>query len=154
MIQLRTIQSWLLAAAMALHLPGCASSQLEATPEHPASPSAPQAPLPPVGEALANPQDPSAQQPDGDAANSPAGHSHGTAEAPSKSAPAADAAAHGGHQGHAPAANTAAPDDHASAAAAGEAERWTCPMHPEVIQSGPGKCPKCGMKLVPVTPKQ
>ena len=26
---------------------------------------------------------------------------------------------------------------------------YTCPMHPEVISSAPGKCPKCGMKLVP-----
>lgn len=25
---------------------------------------------------------------------------------------------------------------------------YTCPMHPEVIQSGPGKCPVCGMDLV------
>ncbi len=25
---------------------------------------------------------------------------------------------------------------------------WTCPMHPEVRQKGPGDCPKCGMKLV------
>ena len=35
--------------------------------------------------------------------------------------------------------------------AAGEekAAAWTCPMHPEVKQSGPGKCPKCGMDLVP-----
>ncbi len=24
---------------------------------------------------------------------------------------------------------------------------WTCPMHPEVKSSGPGKCPKCGMFL-------
>jgi Cu+-exporting ATPase len=24
---------------------------------------------------------------------------------------------------------------------------YTCPMHPEVIQSGPGPCPKCGMAL-------
>jgi hypothetical protein len=32
-------------------------------------------------------------------------------------------------------------------------ERWTCPMHPEVIQSKPGNCPKCGMKLVPMEPK-
>jgi Flp pilus assembly protein TadB len=26
---------------------------------------------------------------------------------------------------------------------------YTCPMHPEVISDVPGKCPKCGMKLVP-----
>ena len=25
----------------------------------------------------------------------------------------------------------------------------TCPMHPEVRQEGPGKCPECGMFLVP-----
>jgi P-type Cu+ transporter len=26
---------------------------------------------------------------------------------------------------------------------------YTCPMHPEVIQQGPGTCPKCGMALEP-----
>lgn len=25
---------------------------------------------------------------------------------------------------------------------------WTCPMHPEVKEKGPGKCSICGMKLV------
>ena len=25
---------------------------------------------------------------------------------------------------------------------------YTCPMHPEVTRSSPGKCPKCGMDLV------
>jgi len=28
---------------------------------------------------------------------------------------------------------------------------YTCPMHPEVRQGGPGNCPKCGMALEPVT---
>lgn len=28
---------------------------------------------------------------------------------------------------------------------------YTCPMHPEVRQLGPGSCPKCGMALEPVT---
>ena len=28
----------------------------------------------------------------------------------------------------------------------------TCPMHPEVRQSGPGSCPKCGMALEPESP--
>ncbi len=27
---------------------------------------------------------------------------------------------------------------------------YTCPMHPEVRESKPGKCPKCGMDLVPM----
>lgn len=29
-------------------------------------------------------------------------------------------------------------------------QQYTCPMHPEVIKNTPGKCPKCGMDLVPV----
>ncbi|MFP5402449.1 MAG: heavy metal translocating P-type ATPase [Gammaproteobacteria bacterium] len=29
---------------------------------------------------------------------------------------------------------------------------YTCPMHPEVRQIGPGTCPKCGMALEPVMP--
>ncbi len=28
------------------------------------------------------------------------------------------------------------------------AERWQCPMHPNVVQDHPGECPICGMKLV------
>lgn len=28
---------------------------------------------------------------------------------------------------------------------------YTCPMHPEVEESAPGKCPICGMELTPVT---
>jgi Cu+-exporting ATPase len=30
--------------------------------------------------------------------------------------------------------------------------KYTCPMHPEIVQDGPGSCPKCGMPLVPMTP--
>ncbi|BFI96456.1 MAG: heavy metal translocating P-type ATPase [Rhodanobacter sp.] len=29
---------------------------------------------------------------------------------------------------------------------------YTCPMHPEVQQAGPGDCPKCGMALEPMMP--
>lgn len=32
-----------------------------------------------------------------------------------------------------------------------QTQLWTCPMHPEVIQNEPGNCPKCGMKLVPLS---
>ena len=32
-----------------------------------------------------------------------------------------------------------------------DTREYTCPMHPEVRQIGPGACPKCGMALEPVT---
>src|SRR6266852_4149081 len=49
----------------------------------------------------------------------------------------------------APAAADTAP---ASLAVAPEAHgvRYTCPMHPEIVQIGPGVCPKCGMALEPM----
>lgn len=31
-----------------------------------------------------------------------------------------------------------------------DAGKYTCPMHPEVVQDKPGACPKCGMALEPV----
>ena len=30
-------------------------------------------------------------------------------------------------------------------------QRYTCPMHPQIVQDAPGKCPLCGMTLVPLT---
>lgn len=30
-----------------------------------------------------------------------------------------------------------------------EGVEYTCPMHPEIVQIGPGSCPKCGMALEP-----
>lgn len=32
----------------------------------------------------------------------------------------------------------------------GESEVWTCAMHPQIRQDGPGQCPICGMDLIPV----
>jgi len=29
-------------------------------------------------------------------------------------------------------------------------QKYTCPMHPEIVRDEPGNCPKCGMNLVPV----
>lgn len=33
------------------------------------------------------------------------------------------------------------------------AQKYTCTMHPEVVMNKPGKCPKCGMALVPMKKK-
>jgi len=46
------------------------------------------------------------------------------------------------HAGQPPHAATADPD-----------AEYTCPMHPEIRQKGPGTCPKCGMALEPVIPE-
>jgi Cu+-exporting ATPase len=49
------------------------------------------------------------------------------------------------HEAHAPSA-------HRESAPIGTI--YTCPMHPEVRQSGPGSCPKCGMALEPEMPTE
>ncbi len=49
---------------------------------------------------------------------------------------------HGGHGGHKAHTGMGAPGDSST--------EYTCPMHPEVRQAGPGTCPKCGMTLEPV----
>jgi len=38
----------------------------------------------------------------------------------------------------------------AGAAQADKKSRYTCPMHPTIVQDHPGDCPICGMKLVPL----
>jgi FtsP/CotA-like multicopper oxidase with cupredoxin domain len=43
-------------------------------------------------------------------------------------------------------------DDPAAMPAAAGPVIYACPMHPEVTSDEPGRCPKCGMKLLAVTP--
>ena len=42
--------------------------------------------------------------------------------------------------------------DSSSAKISNSNNDYTCPMHPEVRQQGPGSCPKCGMALEPIAP--
>ncbi|WP_435504536.1 copper-transporting P-type ATPase [Variovorax sp. RHLX14] len=53
---------------------------------------------------------------------------------------------HAGHHGH---VTRSAADNSSPAAGQGQVE-YTCPMHPQVRQMGPGSCPICGMALEPV----
>jgi P-type Cu+ transporter len=51
----------------------------------------------------------------------------------------------------------ASPKSHATVAVAtsaksAEGARYTCPMHPQIMQVGPGACPICGMALEPMDP--
>ncbi len=69
--------------------------------------------------------------------------------------PDESASPHAGHSGHGtPTTESNAPAPPASAGSAAPAEQapagtYVCPMHPEIIRKEPGKCPICGMKLVP-----
>jgi Cu(I)/Ag(I) efflux system membrane fusion protein len=49
----------------------------------------------------------------------------------------------------APSTSQTAADRHDEKSAAA-AEVWTCPMHPQIKEKGPGSCPICGMSLVKV----
>lgn len=51
-----------------------------------------------------------------------------------------------GHQHHVPASAAE------SAVTVPSGAKWTCPMHPEIVQDGPGSCPICGMALEPMMP--
>jgi hypothetical protein len=111
----------------------CASSNLDIPEDHPANYRAATAPLP-----LAKPL----------VAAAPS-------EAPS-STPSMPADHH--HHGSQPIAPTKAdaPAPTTSAAPATSAkpqagETWTCPMHPQIVRTEPGKCPICGMNLVKST---
>lgn len=42
----------------------------------------------------------------------------------------------------------------APAIAAPPGTTYTCPMHPQIVQEGPGACPICGMALEPVMPSE
>jgi len=72
-------------------------------------------------------------------------------------APGTNSAAMPAHANHddsitqiaaAPTNQAAAPGPKHSATAV----RFTCPMHPQIIRSGPGSCPICGMALEPMDP--
>ncbi len=67
-----------------------------------------------------------------------------------------DHGAHGGSSGTDGTKESAPPGhegmQHGEAKPAKEAKDatvYTCPMHPEIREKAPGKCPKCGMTLVP-----
>jgi len=61
-----------------------------------------------------------------------------------KQAGAGQAGAHSAHAGHAHAEH-----EHANLPAD---TIYTCPMHPQIRQRGPGSCPICGMALEPLVP--
>lgn len=85
----------------------------------------------------------------------------GMAVTPDKATPRADFDAHtyyfcSAHCQHKFTANPAlylqSPQERPQTHAADPDQSYTCPMHPEVVQQGPGDCPSCGMALEPLAP--
>ncbi len=67
--------------------------------------------------------------------------------------PAADAEHHGHAHVHAQIAQGSSGnvrDTPVVAEAVPAGNKYTCPMHPEIVRDAPGSCPKCGMALVPI----
>lgn len=135
--------------AVSLTLAGCAG-RVRVAPlaeDHPASPRASETPFrfpslqpepqdaPRTGVAWALPPDASrpASETEGPSGHGAAhGQTHGRSEAHEKSS-----------EEKAPAATAAQGDQEARPAL------YACPMHAEVVQDRPGRCPKCGMALAP-----
>lgn len=113
---------------LALPLAGCAATTPppRLAPISPADVDGPEAVTPPAGPTLAH--EPETQAATAGAA--PATGNEGHHMPPRRGEP---------HAGQAPAHHQKA---------APEAESYTCTMHPEVSEPGPGGCPKCGMPLV------
>lgn len=126
---MRSFVSYSVTLALAV-LAACAASRVEPVVGAATHPKSETVALPTVGASLAAAYDPFAD---------------GTAHA------ADDHSAHGAldHSAHAADDDPGGTDE----APRSDAAAYTCPMHPEVVQQGPGKCPKCGMALVPQKPK-
>lgn len=136
------------AALLASTSLGCASTRLQVDEGHPASPASHTAAPAPVGGALDPDYEParaSSAEPAEESGTTVHEHGdHGDAhqQGSAEPQPGADAPSHE----HAPA--TPAPSSNPKE----PATLWTCPMHPQIVQSEPGNCPICGMKLKPKEP--
>lgn len=107
----------------------------------PANPSAPQAP-PLTISGLQT--DPLPGEHNADAATSGPEHDDASRASNPDTRPSDPVSGHNDHD-HQPASLAR------STPSAAKAPIYTCPMHPEVRSSRPGRCPKCGMTLVPKT---
>jgi membrane fusion protein, copper/silver efflux system len=118
---------WLGVALVGVHsLAGCVGSELEAPASHPGHPQARHGKVM-MSTALGPELDVRVEQDEG--ADSHAGH--------------------GDHSGHQHEPETAPEAPSAPSQPAGASATYSCPMHPEIVREEPGKCPVCGMKLVP-----
>jgi Heavy metal binding domain len=126
-------------------LAACVSTHVDVPRDHPANAAAPLSPvalIPALGTAAVGAEEtaPAGHQAGPDPHGSHAhGHGHAHGDSQDRPAPA---------PGGPPATAASASPAPITQADKPPAEVWTCPMHPEVVKSGPGQCPICGMNLV------
>ena len=105
----------------------------------------------PVSQSPRDPSNPAAAEgvvPSAPTPNTPPASTEG----PQGSRPPASQDSHGSHQHDHSSHRGAGSSSGAHAVEstdAGVSAGYVCPMHPEVTSSAPGRCPKCGMNLVP-----
>jgi hypothetical protein len=135
-MRLRLLSAW----SLLLLLAGCAGmTPSSLSPDHPANPAAAESPLSPPSQTLTvNDAPPS-----------------GTELKPSQLKTEMGSMHHGDHlAGKKHEAPSTPPGENAALSAplrtpaTTQASVYTCKMHPEVSSNAPGKCAKCGMKLV------
>ena len=124
-----------LVLAGVLLMGGCATTSVNprSSPDHPASVDAPEATYAPSPSALAEGRTGPPPGPASRASSSESSHEHDGKSPQPTDIPGLGATTTGSQPA----------TQHQQANAI-----YTCPMHPEVVQNVPGRCPKCGMPLV------
>lgn len=139
-LDLRSRRSVACVAACCVAVSGCVGSAWSVPTSHPGHPGASPGRLSSISALGAEPSG------SVDATPQPSSRATGEHAGPGHQAGSHESA---GHPGQAPTREAHDPDTARQPSADTPAAHYACPMHPEVVRDKPGRCPICGMNLVP-----